>query len=125
YHITIKEKKHWLFFKNYYLDTNVSKIKLDKTAQSETIYLKGEKISPKEFENDFFPGKYEFSASKKFEYTTVKDSEGVKINGDGENEELAFSFKGTTVEIPKGPESLFVTFNGKETKMHLNPKEKQ
>ncbi|MBC2014919.1 hypothetical protein HB796_02740 [Listeria welshimeri] len=125
YHITIKEKMHWLFFKDYYLDTNASKILLDKTAESETIYLEGKKISAKEFGKNFFPGKYEFSASKKFEYTTVKDDNNIMVDGDGEEKELAFSFKGTTVEIPEGPESLFVTFNGKETTMHLNPKEKQ
>ncbi|MBC2262714.1 hypothetical protein HCB45_14220 [Listeria sp. FSL L7-0091] len=125
YHVTIKTKTHWLFFKNYYLDTNASKIKLDKTAKEETIYLKGKKLSADEFKNEFFPGIYEFSASKKFEYTTVEDSKSIKVDGKGEEKELAFLFEGTTVKIPEGPESLFVTFNGKETKMHLKPKETQ
>ncbi|MBC1738708.1 hypothetical protein HB984_14940, partial [Listeria seeligeri] len=34
YNISIKQNKHWLFFNNYYLDTNVGKINLGKSAKS-------------------------------------------------------------------------------------------
>ncbi|MBC1527254.1 hypothetical protein HCJ05_06985 [Listeria seeligeri] len=125
YNISIKQNKHWLFFNNYYLDTNVGKINLDKSAKSETIYLEGKKIASSQFEEPFFPGVYEFSASKKFEYATIKDIQNINVNGSGEDEELTFTFEGTTVNIPKGPESLFVTFNGKATEMHLKPTKEQ
>lgn len=125
YNISIKQNKHWLFFNNYYLDTNVGKINLDKSAKSETIYLEGKKIASSQFEEPFFPGEYEFSASKKFEYATIKDIQNINVNGSGEDEELTFTFEGTTVNIPKGPESLFVTFNGKTTEMHLKSTKEQ
>lgn len=64
YGITIQSKSHMIFFTTYYLDTNTSKVEISAENSDDIIYMNSEKIGPSDLGTNFFPGRYEFEASR-------------------------------------------------------------